>query len=360
MKRFLPLFLAVALVAAAGDPPKDPKKAPGGKEKMFTGNVGAGNVAAPAAEVAAGWSWTLDADAIAVKDPIVADAKGHFEKSVSWKDKRTFLAMDAAHKMGAAMEIKEGELAKPVTFRLAPLVRVKLKITCREGAFPTSGIPVGVKLEGAERVGGATTTDAGLAILVPPGSYKLEIRHEGWQPSETKLVVPAGRPEFAAPDVEVTPSLLAAKMGQVMPEWHLADAIGLPKDTKLASFRGKWLLLLFWRDGCPSCRGWGIPNLVKFHDNHVAWKDRLQIVGFHNKDASNGKDLEDFLSKQDGMAWAVLKLPFPVVIDAAAPSTVDEWGPGEFPYVVLLDREGKLAAKGTLEEIEKRLEDELK
>jgi hypothetical protein len=60
------------------------------------------------------------------------------------------------------------------------------------------------------------------------------------------------------------------------------------------------------------------------------------------------------------MKWDVTALPFPVVIDAPSPSTVEEWGPGVFPYVVLLDAEGKLAAKGTLEDVEKRLEQELK
>ncbi|MCE9583105.1 MAG: redoxin family protein [Planctomycetes bacterium] len=360
MKRLVPLLLAASLIAAAGDPPKDPKKGPPGKEKLFTGNVGAGTVAAPGAEIASGWSWTLDADAVAAKDPIVADAKGHFEKSMPWKDKKTFLAMDAGHKMGAAMEIKEGELAKPVTFRLVPMVRVKMKVKSRDAGFPTDGIKVEVKLDGAERIGGGTTTADGLAILVPPGKYKLRFDKEGWQPRSFEVVVPAGKPEFVGPDAELVPSILASHVGQALPEWHIADAIGIPKDTKLASFRGKWVILLFWRDGCPSCRGWGIPNLVKFHDKHAAWKDRLQIVAFHNKDAKTAGELTDFLAKSEGIAWSPLQLPFPIVIDSPDPSTVDEWGPGEFPYGVLLDAEGKLVAKGALEDLEKRLAQEFK
>ncbi|MBI2922245.1 MAG: TlpA family protein disulfide reductase [Planctomycetes bacterium] len=360
MKRTLAFVLAAAVAAIAEDSPK--KNPPGGnaKEKLFSGSVNAGSASPAGAEIAIGWSWTLDADNFSAKEPIVADAKGRFEKSMPWKDKKTFLAVDKAHRLGAGMEIKEGDLAKPVTFRLQPMVRVKVRVTCKEAGLSTAGIAVGVKLDGAERIGTGTTKEGGLTLLLPPGGYKLEFRQEGWQPREARFVVPPNKPEFAAPDVDLTPSLLAMKMGQEMPEWHIADAIGLPKDAKLASLRGKRLLILFWRDGCPSCRGWGIPNLVKFHDAHAAWMDRLQIVAFHNKDASSSKDLQDFLGKQDDMKWNVLSLPFPVVIDAPGPSTVDEWGPGVFPYIVLLDAEGKLEAKGTLEEIEKRLEQELK
>lgn len=360
MKRFLPLVLAMA--AFAGDPPNDPKKAPGGqgKEKTFSGVVAGANASQAGAEIAIGWSWTLDADNVSVKDPIVADAKGRFEKSMPWKGEKTMLAVDKARKFGCGLEIKEGDLAKPVTFRLQPLVKLKIKVTCKVAGLPTEGIPVEVKLEGAGRIGTGTTKADGLAILVPPGEYRLRFGKEDWQACDVKVTVPAGRAECAAPDVEMTPSLLAVKMGQPMPEWHIADAIGISKDTKLASFRGKWVLLMFWRDGCPSCRAWGIPNLVKFHDKHAAWREKLQIVAFHNKDAANAKDLQDFLAKQDGMEWGILALPFPVVIDSPSPSTVEEWGPGVFPYGVLLDAEGKLAAKGPLEELEKRLEQEFK
>jgi len=361
MKRIVTLLLLACIAVVAGEPPKkNPPGGGGGKEKLFSGNINIANASAAGAEIASGWAWNLDADNFSAKDPIIADGKGHFEKSMPWKDKKTFLAVDKAHRQGAAMEIKEGDLAKPVTFRLQPMVRVKVKVTCKEGGYPTAGIVVGVKMDGAERIGSGTTTEGALTILLPPGGFKLEFRHEGWQPREIKISVPPNKPEFAAPDVDLTPSLLAAKMGQVMPEWHIADAIGLPKDAKLASLRGKKLMILFWREGCPSCRGWGIPNLVKFHDKHAAWKDRLQIVAFHNRDADSAKDLEGFLATQDDMKWDVLALPFPVVIDAQGPSTVDEWGPGVFPFIVLLDAEGKLQAKGTLEEVEKRLEQELK
>jgi hypothetical protein len=360
MKRFALISLAAALVATAGDPPRNAPPGGGKNEKLFSGNINAGNASPAGAEIASGWSWKLDADNFGAKDPIVADAKGHFEKSMPYKDKITWLAVDKAHKLGAGMEVKQGDLAKPVAFRLQPMVRVKVKVSCKEGAYPTAGIVVGVKLDGAERIGTGTTTEGALTILVPPGGYKLEFRHEGWQPLETKISVPPSKAEFTAPDVELTPSLIASKMGQAMPEWHITDAIGAAKDVKLASFRGKWLAILFWRHGCPSCRGWGIPNLVKFHENHAAWKDRLQIVAFHNKDAATAKDLEDKLAQQSDTKFDVLKLPFPVVIDTQVPSTVEEWGPGVFPFVVLLDAEGKLRAKGTLEEIEKKLELELK
>ncbi|MEK7467513.1 MAG: TlpA disulfide reductase family protein [Planctomycetota bacterium] len=364
MKRLALISLAAALIAAAGDPPAEPRKNPpggGGKnEKLFTGVVNAGSASPAGAEIATGWSWRLDADNFSAKDPIIADAKGRFEKSMPFKDKITFFAVDKAHRMAAGMEVKQGDLAKPVTFRLQQMVRVKIKVCSKEGSYPTAGIVVGVKMDGAERIGTGTTTEGALTILLPPGGFKLEFRHEGWQPLEIKISVPTNKPEFSPPEVVLTPSLLASRLGQLMPEWHIADAIGLPKDAKLASLRGKHLMILFWREGCASCRGWGIPNLVKFHDKHAAWKDRLQIVAFHNKDADSSKDLQDFLVKQDDMKWDVLGLPFPVVIDAQSPSTVDEWGPGVFPFVVLLDTEGKLQAKGSLEDIEKRLEKDLK
>ena len=73
-----------------------------------------------------------------------------------------------------------------------------------------------------------------------------------------------------------------------------------------------------------------------------------------------GATIDDAMGEAFDKAASILGLPFPVVIDAQSPSTVDEWGPGVFPFVVLLDTEGKLQAKGSLEDIEKRLEKDLK
>lgn len=246
-----------------------------------------------------------------------------------------------------------------MTLRLIPLVRVRAKVTTKDPQFLTDGVRIEVRLEGAGRIGSATTTETGLAILVPPGEYKLRFASEGWQPREVRFVVPPGKPEFAAPPVDLAPSLLASRKGEVMPEWRIVDAIGLAKDAKLASFRGRWVLLWFWRHGCPSCRGWGIPNLVKFEERHPAWRDRLQIVAFHNKDAKSAADLQDQLAKQGGLEWDPLTLAFPIVIDIPEPSTIEEWGPGVFPSVALLDGEGRLRTTGTLEEVEKWLAQEL-
>jgi hypothetical protein len=361
MKRLAPLVLAAALAAVAGDPPKEPRP-PGDpkKEKLFSGVIAAGNASQAGAEIAVGWSWTLDADAMTVEDPIVADARGRFEKSMPFKDEKTFFAADKARRLGAGIEVKAKDLAKPVTIRLAPLVKVRGRAKCRDGAFSGEGLKFEIRLEGAGRIGTGTVKSDAFAILVPAGSYRLRFAGDGWQPRESAFTVPPGKPEFASPDVELVPSLLAAKMGQAMPEWRVADAQGLPKDAKMAGLRGKWLLMEFWRHGCPSCRAWGIPNLVKFHEKHASWRDRLQIVAFHNRDAATIAELESLLAAHGDAKWDVKSLPFPVVVDSQAASTVDEWGTGVFPYAVVLDPEGKLFAKGTLEEVEKRLEAELK
>lgn len=365
------VFLAAALLAQAGDPPKESKKKKKGesgqeekeekpKPKVFAGFVVVGNVLQPEAELAPMGKWNLGAASMASEDAIKADAKGRFETKVEWEGALRYFAVDKARKMGVLQEVKAEELAKPVTVRLAPLVKVRVKLVSEDARFGTEGAWVQVSVKDVGVLGACTATAEGLAMMLPPGEYGLEVWREGFQHRAAALTVPAGRPEFAAPDVKLAPTLLRTHVGKSLPEWTIADALGVPKETKLADYRGKWVVIEFWRYSCPSCRGWGIPNLVKFYERYPAWRDRLQVVAFHNSEPASGAELCDLLGKEKGVTWAIGTLPFPVLIDAKENGTVDAWGPGEFPHAVLVDPEGKLVMSGTLEEVEKRVNEAMK
>ena len=66
--------------------------------------------------------------------------------------------------------------------------------------------------------------------------------------------------------------------GEKPPQWHILDARGVSKDAQISDFKGKWLLVYFWGLSCYPCMKHGIPNLMKFYEEHQAQRDRFEIL----------------------------------------------------------------------------------
>lgn len=95
-------------------------------------------------------------------------------------------------------------------------------------------------------------------------------------------------------------------IGKRAPEWKgLRWLQGGPLD--LARLRGQVVLVRFWTDGCPYCKG-SAPALRGFHDRHRA--AGLVVVGIHHPKAPESKQ-EDVVRK----AIRELGLTFPVATD---------------------------------------------
>jgi len=126
----------------------------------------------------------------------------------------------------------------------------------------------------------------------------------------------------------------ATAIGALAPEINLPTPDG--KNIPLSSLRGKVVLIDFWASWCGPCRAEN-PNVVKLYQ---AKKDQ----GFDIYSVSLDKDKNAWIKaiEKDGLAWPshVSDLGY------WNSSVVKQYGFQGIPFTVLVDREGKIVAKG--------------
>ena len=140
---------------------------------------------------------------------------------------------------------------------------------------------------------------------------------------------------------------LATIDGQEAPEINLPSPVG--KEIALSSFRGKIVLVDFWASWCGPCRK-DMPNIVNIYKKY---KDK----GFEIYGVSLDQDKSHWVEAiaKDGITW-------PQVSDLkywdSEPAKM--YGVQGIPFTVLLNKEGKIIAKGLRgAELEKAIENAL-
>jgi len=147
---------------------------------------------------------------------------------------------------------------------------------------------------------------------------------------------------------DVVSKMLATTSGMEAPEINLPSPEG--KEIALSSLRGKVVLIDFWASWCGPCRK-EMPNVVKAYNKY---KDK----GFEIYGVSLDQDKDRWVEaiKKDGITW-------PQVSDLKywQSEVVPLYSIQGIPYTVLLDKEGKIIAKGLRgAELDKKLEEILK
>ncbi len=139
---------------------------------------------------------------------------------------------------------------------------------------------------------------------------------------------------FARSFINRVEQMKATAVGALAPEINLPTPDG--KNIPLSSLRGKVVLIDFWASWCGPCRAEN-PNVVKLYQ---AKKDQ----GFDIYSVSLDKDKNAWIKaiEKDGLTWPshVSDLGY------WSSSVVKQYGFQGIPFTVLVDREGKIVAKG--------------
>jgi thiol-disulfide isomerase/thioredoxin len=121
-------------------------------------------------------------------------------------------------------------------------------------------------------------------------------------------------------------------------------------DVKLASFKGKPIVLNFWATWCGPCRA-EIPSLVELNTQYGQEGKDVVILGI---------SVDDPVEKLKPYATQ-MKMNYPVLVGAGRDDVQDAFGPlWGIPVTVFIDRDGKIAKKHSGIASKEQFEQEIK
>lgn len=148
------------------------------------------------------------------------------------------------------------------------------------------------------------------------------------------LLVAAGHqqaPRSSADPGRLEDEAVGLGAGYRPPQFTASDLDG--QVHSLASYQGHVLVLHFWASWCPYCRG-EIPELTQLYQEWASKGVRVLAVSTDQDVAK----LRRFVG--------TTKLPYPVVADAAVPSSVAKrYGISGVPVTYIVTRNGRIASR---------------
>jgi thiol-disulfide isomerase/thioredoxin len=154
-----------------------------------------------------------------------------------------------------------------------------------------------------------------------------------------------GSPNTAAEDAAAD----AKVAGKAAPlNFTLKDMNGV--DVKLASFKGKPIVMNFWATWCGPCRA-EIPSLVELNKQYGEAGKDVVILGI---------SVDDPIEKLKPYA-SQMHMNYPVLVGAGRDDVQDAFGPlWGIPVTVFIDRDGKIAKKHSGIASKEQFEQEIK
>jgi thiol-disulfide isomerase/thioredoxin len=179
---------------------------------------------------------------------------------------------------------------------------------------------------------------AGLIVMLSPGAGPASNA-----PSSTSKLT--GSPNSAAEDAAAD----AKAAGKAAPlDFTLKDMNGV--DVKLASFKGKPIVMNFWATWCGPCRA-EIPSLVELQSQYNTGGTEVVILGVSVDDPV--EKLKPYASQ--------MKMNYPVLVGNGREDVQDAFGPlWGIPVTVFIGRDGKIAKKHSGIASKEQFEQEIK
>jgi thiol-disulfide isomerase/thioredoxin len=341
-------------------------------------------------EAAAGKLWTNEGVLAASPQQIAKRLPdGRFSLTVDGQSRVPFFAVDKRHERGGIALVEQSAADKPVTITLAPLVRMTAKVDCSEAGrtpdWSSAAVYIPDDKGNTSKLMICGSFRGEISFLLPPGKYELYVHSMSpnaglFRPKEQTGNAAAG-PPVRNMRVEVPPDTTTLDLGVIdltlprdkdgnpadysqfygkePPALAVTDARGVPREVKLADFRGKWVLLEFWAVWCGPCVKGSLPELARFYEEHAADRDRFEILAICNTENEEARTIEAY----DALAaplvedvWAGKRLPFPVLVDGEG-RTSGVYGIIGWPTVLLVDPEGRLVKNGDLATLADKLKE---
>ena len=192
-----------------------------------------------------------------------------------------------------------------------------------------------------------------LAVFIAMAAVAIAILIVMLAPGSDNVAVPAANTKgnlTGSPNTAEEDAAADAKVaGKAAPlNFTLKDMNGV--DVKLASFKGKPIIVNFWATWCGPCRA-EIPSLVELQTQYGAEGKDVVILGI---------SVDDPIEKLKPYATQ-MKMNYPVLVGNGRDDVQDAFGPlWGIPVTVFIDREGRIAKKHSGIASKEQFEQEIK
>ncbi len=177
----------------------------------------------------------------------ITDNDGRLTLAVPFRGrKQVVLAQDKVRKTGGIIWLEDKPDGKPVEIKLAALVHVRGRTTCKELEPRPAYIALSILSESHRVLGIPAVTDASFSFHLPPGDYRLITHSPDCEPVVKTISLKPDVLDVDLGTIDVPADFITKHKGKTLPPWHVTDARGVTKDVKLSDFKGKWVLLEFW------------------------------------------------------------------------------------------------------------------
>ena len=281
-------------------------------------------------------------------DGAITDGEGRFTVQVQSPSRPgAILVMDSERERGALGRYKPATFEEGLELKLARLVKVQGRLTCKELKMnpPWSRVDVNA-LPGKISIAGQTSKEAEFSFLLPPGRYEFQI--QGTDVKERTVIrrILGDEEALDLKTLNLEASRIAKMYGKSPPRWTLSAARGVERRVQLSDFKGRYVLLEFWRFSSIASTRSSLPALIKFHDEFEDRQKNFVILAFHDTGVETLEDLDQKVQNAKTNYWGERDLPFPILLDSSG-DTFKKFGISTLPVLVVIDPAGRVVKGGT-------------